>query len=409
VATYRDLFRVREFRHLYAGQALSYLGDQLGAIAVAALVFGRTGSGLLTAVAYAAAWLPGIIGGPLLATYADRLPRRQVLIVCDVARAVLVAVLALPAVPVWAAIVLLYVTHLFSMPFVAARGALMPEVLAGDAYVLGNGLGNITFQLTQLGGFAAGGLVVAGVGPRWALVVNAATFAVSALLIVAGVGRRPAPERGEPVSVARDFTDGLRYLLADRWLRGCLLVVCSASAFSYAPEGIAFPFAAGLGGGAATAGLLLAAPALGFVAGALLLTRLVAPARRDRLLVPFAVLSTAALVPMWWSPDLPAALVLLTVAGAGAAFAAPLNAVFVRRVDPGYRGRAMGVAQSALLAGQGLAFLAAGAAVQAGLAPATVIALAGTAGTVVVLAGSAAWRTPRRSPSEAVPVQSGPV
>ena len=300
--------------------------------------------------------------------------------------------------PLWAAVVLLYVTHLFAMPFVAARAALMPEVLEGDAYILGNGLGNITFQVTQLGGFAGGGLVVAGAGPRWALVVDAATFAVSALLIIIGVRPRPAPQNGEPVSVGRDFRDGLRYLRADPWLRGCLLVVCSASAFSYAPEGIAFPYATSLGGGAATAGLLLAAPALGFVAGALLLTRGVSPDRRDRWLVPFAVVSTAALVPMWWSPGRPGALALLMVAGAGAAFAAPLNAEFVRRVEPGYRGRAMGVAQSALLAGQGLAFLAAGAAVQAGLAPATVIALAGTAGTVVVLAGSASWRTAAGAP-----------
>jgi predicted MFS family arabinose efflux permease len=394
MATYRDLFAVREYRFLYAGQALSFLGDQLGAVAVAALVYDRTGSSLLTAVAYAAAWLPGIIGGPLLATYADRLPRRAVLIVCDLARAALVALLALPAMPLWAAIVLLYATHLFSAPFVAARSALMPEVLAGDLYVLGNGLGNITFQLSQLAGFAAGGLVVAVAGPPRALLVNAATFLVSAALIVRGVRARPAP-RAATVTLWQDFRDGARYLLADRWLRGCLLLVCAGSAFTFAAEGIAFPYARSLGGGAATAGLLLAAPSVGFTAGALVLTRAVAPATRDRLLVPFAVLSTAALVPLWFSPGLGVALGLLAVAGFGAAYGSPLNAVFVQRVAPGFRGRAMGVATSALLAVQGLGFLAAGGLVQAGAAPAAVIAAAGTAGTVVVVAAAAYWRGAR--------------
>jgi len=158
VATYRELFGVREYRYLYAGQLLFYLGDQLGAVAIAVLVFDRTGSGLLTAVAYAASWLPGVFGGPVTATFADRLPRRRVLIVCDLARAVLVALLAVPAMPLPAAIVLLYVAHLWSPPFVAARSALMPEVLAGDAYILGNGLANVTFQVCQVVGFAVGGV-----------------------------------------------------------------------------------------------------------------------------------------------------------------------------------------------------------------------------------------------------------
>ena len=108
MATYRELFAYREFRYLYAGQVLSYLGDQVAAVAVAVLVFDRTESALLSAIAYASSWLPGVLGGPILSTYADRLPRRAVLIGCDLARAVLIAVVALPGLPLWPAIALLY-------------------------------------------------------------------------------------------------------------------------------------------------------------------------------------------------------------------------------------------------------------------------------------------------------------
>jgi predicted MFS family arabinose efflux permease len=400
VATYRQLFGFREYRYLFGGQLLSFLGDQLGAVAIAALVFGRTGSGLLTAVAYAASWLPGVFGGPILATHADRLPRRRVLIACDLARAALVALLALLAMPLWAAIVLLYVAHLWSPPFTAARSALMPEVLPGDVYILGNGLANITFQAAQVAGFAVGGIVIAVTGPAFALLADAATFGLSALLIAAGVRSRPSPARAGQPGLWRDFRDGVHYIAADSWLRSCLLLVWTASAFSFAVEGIAFPLATQLGGGARTAGLLLAASGVGFVIGALLLTRILPPRPRNKLLPYAAVLSVAVLTPFVLSPDVTVAACLLVAMGAGASFAAPLNAMFVRRVAPAYRGRAMGVATSGLLAVQGVGFLAAGAAVDARFAPSTVVGFSGIAGTAIVLASAAYWRQgSRQGPS----------
>lgn len=54
---------------------------------------------------------------------------------CDLARAALVVVLAIPGAPVWAAIALLFAIHLFTPPFVAARSALLPEIFDGDQYI----------------------------------------------------------------------------------------------------------------------------------------------------------------------------------------------------------------------------------------------------------------------------------
>src|ERR1700754_2262563 len=116
---YRDLFAVREFRYLYLGLVISYVGDQLAAVAVAVLVFDRTGSALLTGLAYASAFLPAL-AGPLLGAYADRLPRRGLLVGCDLIRAVLVAALIVPGMPVWPAIVLLFAGHTVTPLFVAA-------------------------------------------------------------------------------------------------------------------------------------------------------------------------------------------------------------------------------------------------------------------------------------------------
>src|SRR3954469_25003404 len=97
--TFRDVLANREFRALYVAQALSVVGDQLARIAVAVLVFSRSHSALLTAASFAVSYLPWVVGGPLLAGYADRLRRRNVMIFCDLLRGGLVLVLTVPHLP----------------------------------------------------------------------------------------------------------------------------------------------------------------------------------------------------------------------------------------------------------------------------------------------------------------------
>src|SRR4051794_27008570 len=133
-ATYREVFAVREFRSLWLAQALSYIGDQLAQVALAVLVYHRTGSALLTAVAYALTYLPPIVGGPVLSGLADLFPRRRVMIVCDLLRAALVTLMAFKTMPFVVLCVLVFFTVLLGAPFTAARAALLPDVLSGDKY-----------------------------------------------------------------------------------------------------------------------------------------------------------------------------------------------------------------------------------------------------------------------------------
>jgi MFS family permease len=396
---YRDLFTVREFRYLYVGLIVSYVGDQLAAVAVAVLVFNRTNSGLLTGLAYASAFLPALAGS-VLGAYADRLPRRALMICCDLVRALVVAALVIPGMPIWLMIVLLFAGHTFTPLFVAARSAILPEVLDGEQYVAGNGLRTITTQLCQVVGAAGGGALVALVGPVAALAIDAATFAASAAITVYGVRSRPAATRHDPEkTVVADSRDGLRYVFGDPWLRACLLLVWFVPMFALAPEAIIYPYARSLNGGATLAGLILAASAFGFASGAVLMTRTLAPPLRLRLVTPFAILAGAILVPLALQPPLPAVLVLFYVSGAGAAFAAPLNALFVQRADKEYRGRAMGVAITGITAGQGCGFLLSGALVDTGMDPAYAIALLGTAAMAAAISTAPAWRRAQTVPS----------
>jgi len=82
--SYREVFAVAEFRALWTAQVLSSAGDQFAQVAIAIWVYRRTHSAFLTALAYALTYLPPIAGGPLLSGLADRVPRRRVMIACDV-------------------------------------------------------------------------------------------------------------------------------------------------------------------------------------------------------------------------------------------------------------------------------------------------------------------------------------
>src|SRR6516225_431701 len=199
--TFREVFAVGEFRALWLAQLLSVAGDQLARVAMTVLVYDRTRSALLTALTYALTYLPWIVGGLALSGLADRLPRRQVMITCDLARMVLVLVmvsvsLARSAAALWTMVALLFFVTLLDSPFKSARSALMADILTGERYVLGTTLTQITFQAGTVLGFALGGLVVAALGTRTALLADAATFAVSALLLLLWVHKRPAAADG---------------------------------------------------------------------------------------------------------------------------------------------------------------------------------------------------------------------
>jgi MFS family permease len=194
------VFAVPEFRALWFSEILSVAGDRLALVAFTLLVYDRTGSPLMTALAYAVGgYLPWVIGGLFLADLADRRPRRSVMVACDAVRAVLVAAMVIPHTPIWALAALLFATMTFAPPFESARAAITPDILQGERYVLGTAVVQTTFLGGQVIGAAGGGVAVAFIGVRPALGVDAVTFVLSGLLIGLGTKSRPAAARPEAV------------------------------------------------------------------------------------------------------------------------------------------------------------------------------------------------------------------
>ncbi|TDD07993.1 MFS transporter [Nonomuraea diastatica] len=403
--TYREVIAIKEFRALWYGQGLSLLGDQLAQVALAVLVYDRTQSALATAAVYALTYLPSIVGGPLLAGLADRFARRGVMLACDLIRAALVAVMAVPGVPFWALCTLVFLVVLLSAPFSAARAALLPEVLEGDTYVIGSALQNMTNQAVQMLGFAAGGAMIATMGPYRALALDAATFLGSALILVSGVHRRPAAhsEGGKP-SMWTMTMDGARLVFGSKKLRTIVLFAWLCG-FYILPEGLAAPYAATLHTGTlpipVITGLLMAAMPTGTVVGAFLFSRFVSPPRRLRLMGWMAMLSCAPLMVTALRPPLAVVLAAWVLSGIGGAYQLAANAAFVQNVPAERRAQAFGLVQSGLMAVQGIGILVGGFAAER-LGPEPVVALAGVTGVVSAAVLAVVWTESRgkaRAPS----------
>lgn len=393
------VFAVGEFRVIWAAELLSVLGDQLARVALAVLVYARTGSGALAAGAYALTFLPALLGGVLLGWTADRFRRRTVMVVCDVLRAGGLAVMALPGMSLVAVCALLVAVVLLGAPHGAALGALMPDMLDGDAYEKGLAVRQITIQSAQLVGFGLGGVVVAGLGAGVALLADAGTFLASAALLGLGLVDRPAPERLAPVGEARltrvrAIAGGLAAIARDP-RRRVLVALAWTVGWFVVPEALAAPYAAQLGADPAVVGLLMAADPLGSVLGAWLFVRFVPGELRERLV---GVLAVAAGLPLLLMAARPGVLLTLLLWGLSGMFSTAYllqtQAGFVRATPGSRRGGAIGAVASGIVASQGIAVLVGGLLADA-LSPAQSVAVCGGIGSSLAFVGTVAWRAVR--------------
>jgi len=391
-ATFRDVFAVREFRVLWSSVVLSTAGDRLALVALTLLVYSRTRSPLLAALVYAAGYLPWVIGGLFLADVADRRPRRSVMVFCDAARAVLVAAMVIPHAPIGALVALLFVATMFAPPFESARASITPDILQGERYVLGTAILQTTFLAAQVLGAVGAGVAVAFIGVRRSLAIDSATFVLSGLLILIGTRARPAaarPETVEPSALAR-MRGGFRLVFGDQGLR-TLLLLGWLVIFYTIPEGIAAPYAARLGGGSIATGLVIASTTLSTTIAIPLFTRFVRPRQRSNLMGPLAVLTCGSLVLMALRPGLAASLVIFSLSAVFGVYQITANTAFVVRVPNERRAQAFGIASMGVIVGQGVAFVAAGAATEV-FSPAAVIAVGGGIGAVVAFVLTLRWR-----------------
>jgi MFS family permease len=395
---FRDALAVREFRALWVAELLSVAGDQLARVALAVLVYRQTSSAGWTALTYALTYLPSLLGGAFLSGLADRYPRRELMVVVDLGRALIAGAMALPFVPLPILIGLVFLLTLAGSPFKAAQQALLPTVLPGDTYVAGLAVRTVTNQAAHLAGFLGGGLLLVVLDPHVALGLNAGSFLLAAVLVTLGVRRRPAARSAAATGERGGTAGALRLIWRDRQLRGLVAVSWLVGLF-VVPEGLAAPYAAGLGAATVAVGVLMAADPVGSIVGAWLVTRI--PGRaRSRLIIPLTVASGIPLAACVVYPGVVGSVALWAASGAlSTMYVILAQERFTRRVPDHQRAAATGLASTGLLTSQGVAILGGGLAAEL-IGPALAIAGAGAAGAILAVLVGASWRASRSDDGE---------
>ncbi len=298
----------RDFRLLWIGQTISQVGSQitpvvLPLIAITTLKAGNAAvAGLVTAQ-----FLPFLLIGLPAGAWVDRLARRPIMIVCDVARAVV-----LLSVPIGFALGHLSMAHLYTVAvlmglctvfFDVAYQTYLPELVEQEQLTDANTKLEVSRSGAQIVGPGLAGLLVSLIRAPLVVLADSVSFLFSALTLWSMRARRQPPASApHDRRLLREIGEGLRFVLGNRTL--ATIMACTAL-LNLLPGGAMFalliPFAVReLGISAGSIGLLLALTNLGFVAGALTAARIGRRLGIGRSLVLAVLVSTVgvALLPL---------------------------------------------------------------------------------------------------------------
>jgi MFS family permease len=215
-----------DFWKFWLGQTISNLGTSFTQFALPLLVFKLTGSALNLAITTAATFLPYLLFGLVIGAWVDRVDRKKIMIWTDIGRAVVIA-----SIPALAAVdrltvewiyVVSFLQTTFSICFTSAEFAAIPSLVhhdTGEAIVTANGRIQASYSAAAVIGPLLAGALVAIAPISDLLLIDAASFLLSAVTLAAIGLTFNTDEHREPTSIRHDIVEGLRYVLHHPVLR----------------------------------------------------------------------------------------------------------------------------------------------------------------------------------------------
>lgn len=406
---------VRDFRLLWASEAVSVVGDQFHFVALAWLVIDVTQSGLALGTVLIAAGVPRALMLLPFGVLADRRPPRTLMLVAHLARGVIVGAIAALVLSGTTSLPLLALLGaLFGVAdalYLPAQQAFLPRTLEPARLPSANSVLQGTLQLASIAGPPIAGAVIAVVGTGAAFAADAASFLVAALIVAmissqgavraaapaptadaARPGTEPDAPAGHP-SFASAVRDGIAHVLADPPLRTTLLISLVLNFALNGPAAVGMPWLAEIrfDAGPAGLGLMSAAWAAGALVGTLVAGN-VTPARPGLALLGSVAVAGVAIMVVGVVPWLPAVAAALAVMGLCIGFTNVVAISWLQaRVPVDMVGRVMSLA---MLMGFGITPLSLGLAGALIDLDATATFLASGAIVVLVAAAAALARFP---------------
>ena len=318
------LGRNRDFLTLLISQTVSVAGDAVSETALPLLVFALTGSGLVMGIVRTVNTLADFVFGTIAGAYADRGDRKRMMLLADLGRAALTAL-----VPITVAVggptmaVILLVTG----PMAILRGffragylAAMPNLVGRSQLARGNGILETAYSAAFIIGPAVAGLLVTVIGPGETLVLDAVSYAISSIGLLLIRRELKAPADRPPSRIVDDIREGVVYVVRHPVLRMLILLFATTSAvLTPVSAAMTFRIVRDLGASPAAFGLALTGLGVGTMIGALWAARLGPATRVARVLVGAVFLIGAPLIAAAAIPSLPAIVVLTAVSGTGEA------------------------------------------------------------------------------------------
>ena len=373
------------FRRLMIARLVSFTGDALSLVALMLHVAASTGQALaVAALLLVGELLPSLLG-PVSGAVADRFDRRRVMIVCELAAAGLMVVIALTLPPLPVLLLLVGIRAVVGQVFLPASRAGVPALVARHDLATANStLGFGTNGAEALGPLvAAATLPLAGV--PGALVVDAASSVVAAVLIARLPALRPTPDRAA-ATLLEQAGEGVAYLWREPVLRIIALGFC-AVVLANGVDDIALLVLARdeLHAGASTTALLLGAVGIGLLVGYALLARGARRASMTLILIAGFAISSIGNLLTGLAGAVAVAFALQTVRGLGIAAMDVASTTLLQRLVPDrLLGRVFGNLYSAIGIAAAISYVGGGALLDATSAPLTFV-VAGGAGLVASL------------------------
>jgi MFS family permease len=324
------LWRNPDFVRLWAAQTISQLGTgvtylALPITAAATLSASPAQMGLLGAFEFAPFLLFGLVAG----AWVDRLPRRPILVVADLGRALLLGLVPLGAYAGFLGMELLYavgfLTGVLTVFFDVAYQSYFPSLVEREQLVEGNAKLEVSRSVAQVASPGIGGVLVQLITAPIALVVDAASFLVSALFLAAIARCEAAPPRRRDRRIRQEMGEGLRVVVGSPYLRAIALCTSVSNLFGNVGQAVYVIYVTRqLDVTPAELGLVLSIGSIGAVVGAISAARIV-----SRIGLGPTLVLCAAVFPLSWLFVLaaggPSPLVLAClVAGQGLSFVGPI-------------------------------------------------------------------------------------
>jgi MFS family permease len=272
------VLRHRDFRYLWLAQSASVVGDRVVTVALALFVIKLTGDATDLGLVLAASSLPLVAFLLLGGVWADRLPRHRVMVVTDLIRfalhAILAALIFTGVIRIWELIAIEALFGTAEAFFRPAASGLLPQTVPDDEIQQASSLSSLSNNLGQFAGPTLATALVLGLGAGWAFALDAATFLLSAALLARVSPRQrgvsASAAKPEPLSVWSEVREGFREVRSRRWVSATLAAFSVAIA-ALAPWFVLGPIVAREQyGHVGIFGLVSAALGFGTIAGALL-------------------------------------------------------------------------------------------------------------------------------------------